>query len=181
MKLSIPPKRIILTALIALLAGGFALAQPDRGFRGPGRGHGPGPGPDGGPGFMLERLVDRLDLTVAQEDQIRDMMQAHREANRSTHEAMVEARRALHEATVAPSVDEAALRQLAADIGTLQGDLAVARAQLWQQVRGVLTPEQATELDALMARHRERMEERREERSERGPRRGRRAPRGGNW
>jgi protein CpxP len=175
MKISIPPKRILLPALVVLLACGLAMAQPGRGFRGPGPGHGEGPG------FMLERLVDRLDLTVAQEDQIRDMVKSHREANRETHEAMVQARKALNDATTAPEPDEAALRQIASDVGVLQGDLAVARAQLWQQVRGVLTPEQAAELDALLERHRERMEERREDRAERGPRPGRRGPRGDRW
>ena len=166
MKVSVVGTRRLIAVLAAvpaaLLLTGMSLAQPDR-PRGPREGH----GPHGGGEPMFERMIERLDLTPAQRDTIRDLFEKHRDAAGPQHEEMQAARRALGERIQAETFDEAAIRTAAAKVAKIEADLAVQRGLVVSQVRQVLTPEQRAEARRMH-------EERREQREEFAPRRGRR-------
>ncbi len=166
-------------ALVAVPAADAAEEQRQGGRIGRGAWRG-GP-PRGIPAGVLQLPLRRLDLTDEQRDQVRTVIEEGREAALAQAPEMRAAREALDEAVSTPSVDEARIRALAADLGRLAGDGAVRRAQVYAAVWQLLTPEQqarAGEIEAERAERRsarrERMEERRERLRER-----RREERGG--
>ena len=131
------------------------MAQP----RGP---HGRG-GFEGGPGGMLREL----DLTDAQREQVRSVFEDARATG--TMQRMMEARKALEDAVESGTTDEGTLRQLAYDLGQVEGDAAIERARIQSRIQEILTPEQREELLTLekereeeRAKRRERYEKRRD-------------------
>ena len=160
-------RMIVMTAAVAAAAlalavfvPGLVAAQRSRGF---GYGHGPhGPhGPGGfGDGYMLGRLVGELDLTEDQQDAFHELMTTHHEERQGDIEALKTARLALMKQAMADELDEAAIRAASADLAAIEADLNVARAEFMQQVRGILTPEQWEQAQALFAEHMEKLEQR---------------------
>ena len=136
---------LVLTLLLGL-APALCLAQP--------RGGPPGP-PD--PEMMLERMTEQLGLSDQQSDQLEALFTAHRKAMRSVHEAMRTAREALNAQIHAETIDEAAIRKAAGVMAVLEADQAVNRAKLFQEIRGILTPEQFQKLEQIREERRERM------------------------
>ena len=155
-----PRLRGVLT-LLALLAlagvSGTASAAPPRG----GHSHGPGHPPDGGPA-MLERLFDELDLSAGQREQAEAVLADHREAARGVLDRLGEAHAEMRDQIHADTLDEQAIREIASRMADAEAEMALARARTWQQIRGILTPEQRTEAQALFEKRRARMQERHE-------------------
>ena len=125
--------------------------------RGPGRGPGGagGLGRLGGPGRggpigrgMLALPIERLDLTDAQRQQVRTVMQSHDDDLRALNERARAAHQALQAAVVADVVDEGAIRARSADVGSVEADLAIARARIRSEVLQLLTPEQRAKAKA---------------------------------
>ena len=144
------PARIALPLALALLLGlapALCLAQ--------GRG-GPPPGPPD-PERMLDRMTEQLDLSDQQKQDLDAVLAAHRKAMRSTREAMGAARETLDSRVHAETFDEAAIRKAAAVMAVLEADQAVGRAKLFQEIRGILTPEQFQKLEQTREERRERM------------------------
>ena len=128
-----------------------------RGMMGPG-----GPGFRGGPGgpFGMGAFALRgLDLTDAQRDQVKAIMESHRDEQRAIGDRMQAARKALHEAIAADSFDEAAIRAKAADIGAVEADAAVLQAKIKSEVVAILTPEQLKKAKELRSDMENRMKE----------------------
>ena len=115
-----------------------------------------------GPGMMLPMVLKGLDLTDAQRDQIRSILEARRAANEPLMERARTAREALQQAMQAQPVDEATIRARSADLGAVEADLAIARAQVQAEITAVLTDEQKAELAKMREERNERMENRRE-------------------
>ena len=120
--------------------------------------------------------LGRLDLDDAQREQVRNVMRENRESRRTLGRAVREADGALEEAVAADVLDEQGIRAAANALGVAQGDAAVQRARVRNQVWQLLTAEQqarAREIQAerarRMAERRERMRERRERRADRDP------------
>jgi Spy/CpxP family protein refolding chaperone len=147
---------ICLTMAIAIVQ---AEQQPltDRG-----RGIG-GPGREFGPGLFGLRLGD---LSEPQREQVRAIMERHEDAARPLWEQHRAARTALEDAIVATPMDEGAIRQKSAELGSVDTELAVVRAHINAEVLTLLSPEQQKELQENRARMKERLEN--------GPSRGRR-------
>lgn len=114
-------------------------------FGGPGRG-GPG-GPLGLPGPMLERL----NLSDAQKDQVKSIADAHRDDMKSIHERTMTAHQALDAAVIADVFDEAAIRSRSMEVAAVDADMAVLQARVRSEVFQVLTPEQQSQAKAMMA------------------------------
>ncbi len=137
-------RKLTATMLFILLAGGSALAFGGP-FGGPGdgrhgccdRGDRPGPGEK-----RLAKMAEVLELSDAQQTQIRDIYTQAREAAAPLREKMAASRKALHEAVDAKTFDEAKIRSLVAEKSAVQADLMIHRAQTRQQVYAILTPEQ---------------------------------------
>jgi periplasmic protein CpxP/Spy len=158
-------------ALAALLTGGIVTgvavhAQDVSRARGGQFFGGPG-GPDRGMHLLREMGLRSLDLTDAQEEQVRTVVQSHRAEFAQIRERLRAAHKGLNDAVTAATLDEAAIRARSADVAAVQADSAVLRAKVRGEVWSLLTPEQqqkATELRAKMAeRFQQRLEQRRKQ------------------
>jgi periplasmic protein CpxP/Spy len=145
-----------LFATSAVLVTAHVAAQQEGGQ--PGRPHGHG---------RMHRGFDdlglpfrQLDLTEAQQQEIRTIHEQNREAGRAVREKLTAARRALHEATLAESIDESAIRAAAGELANAEADAAISRARVHAQVWKVLTPEQQEKAKSLRSERRERREAR---------------------
>ena len=149
---------VVTTGIVAILSAGavslFAQA-------GPGRGAGPF-GPGGRGGFAAGFALGQLDLSDAQKQQVRDIMQRDREQMRSTMQRLDQAMQAQRAAINQVPVNEQAVRAAAAQVATVQADLAVAQARVHADIWNILTPEQQTKAKELeqqaQARARERQQ-----------------------
>lgn len=153
-------KRVVIAAaLAAALAGGSALAiaQPPQG--GPGM-HGPG-GPRGGPGGpMMDFGLRGIDLTDAQKEQVKTIMDSHKSEFDQIRTRMRDAQRAFGDATQADTIDEAAIRTKATAVAGVMADEAILRAKVHGEVLQILTADQQDQLKAK----REEMQKRRGQR-----------------
>ena len=125
-----------------------------QGMMGPG-----GPGMRGGPGGMFGLPMRELDLTDAQREQVRTIMESHRDQQKAIGDRMQAARKALHDAIAAETIDEGAIRAAAADIGTIEADAAVLQAKIRGEVFALLTPEQVKKAKELRSEMENRMKD----------------------
>lgn len=88
-------------------------------------------------------------LTEEQRKAVREAAQAIRRENRQLFEKLGRARRELEQAVFAPAPDEAAITARAAEVGRIEGELAVARARHIARLRPRLTPDQLERLKSL--------------------------------
>lgn len=156
----IPVGALLTLGLFA--AADLAWSQPPDGD-GPRRGRmmRRGAGGPGGPGGLP---LGRLDLSEAQREQVRLVMEQNQEATGAAMERVRTVREALTDAVTAEVVNEGAIRAVATELGAAEGDAAVQRAYVHSQLWQHLTPEQqaaAQEMQAQMEQRRERMGERR--------------------
>lgn len=93
-------------------------------------------------GRHLARLADKLDLTDEQQEKVATILSAERENVAPLLEKKRASRDQIRTAVHSGNGDEAALRALAAQEAAIEADLLVARAQDWQQINALLTPEQ---------------------------------------
>ena len=143
--------------------GGPGLAGP--GFRGPG---GPGGGALGGLLAVRPDLPLRaLNLTDAQREQVRGILESHRGEAESLRQRAGAAHQALQAATSAATVDEGAITQQSQAFGGLIAEAAVLRARVRSEVLAVLTPEQQAEAAKIAADRQARMQQRRAKMQER--------------
>ena len=118
-----------------------------QGMMGPG---GPGMrGGPGGPGGMFGLPMRELNLTDAQREQVRTIMESHRDAQKAIGDRMQAARKALHESVAADAFDENAIRAKAAEVGAVEADAAVLQAKIHGEVIAILTPEQVKKAKEL--------------------------------
>jgi len=119
-----------------------------QGMMGPGGPGGPG-GRGGGPFGMLGPELRALDLTDAQREQVRAVMESHRDEQKAVGDRMMAARKALDDAIAADTIDEAAIRAKALELGAVEADAAVMRAKVRAAVFALLTPEQVKKAKEL--------------------------------
>jgi protein CpxP len=128
---------------------GAATARAGRG----GRGAGMRPAPNGLLGGLM---LEQLNLTDAQKDQVKGIVDAHRADVQALMERLGTARRNLESAISADVADEGAIRARAGDVASVDADMAVMRARIRGQVFQILTPDQQTALKNLEARRHDR-------------------------
>lgn len=109
-------------------------------------------------------MLGGLDLTEAQREQVRAIMEAQQPSTQPLLDRAQTARQALQAAIETRPVDEAMIRSRSAELAAVEADLAVSRAHLQAQVWAILTPEQ-------QAQHDERRAQREQQREQRGARR----------
>ena len=176
----------VLVTAGTLMVADMAWSQPDggrrgwMGRRGPGGPGGPrGQGGPGGPGGVLTVPLGQLGLSEEQRDAVRGVLEEGREALREAGEQARASRQALRDAVgTGGDVDEDAIRAAAAELGTAEGAVALARASARARIWQSLTPDQRTAADVMRAAREQRMEQRRERFAER---RDRLAERRGRW
>lgn len=117
---------------------------------GPGRGPG-GPGGPGGPMGMLPMLGPQLNLTETQRDQIRTIVESHKDEWKALADRGRAAHTALDDAIAADAIDEALIRQKSAEAAAVEADLAVARAHARAEVVQLLTADQKAQLKSMQS------------------------------
>ena len=154
-------RKIVVTAgIVAVMAGG-AVAIFAQG--GPGRGAGAlGPGRPGGRGFAAGFALGQLDLSDAQKQQVRDIMQRHRQQSQPVMDRLQQAMQAQRAAINAVPVNEAAVRQAAAALAAVEADMAVDQARMHSDIFSILTVEQQEKAKQLEAQGQARAQERRQ-------------------
>ena len=141
----------------AVQGGGRGQGMMGRGMMGPG---GPGMrGGPGGPGGMFGLPLRALELTDAQREQVKAIMESHRDAQKAAGDKMMEARKALHDAIAADAFDEAAIRAAAGAVAALDADAAVQQARIRAEIFAILTPEQVKKAKELRTGMENRMKE----------------------
>ena len=138
-------RRIVMAAVLALSVGTISvLAQ------GPGRPGGPGRGPGGrgvpGPGAAgIFALVNRLDLTDAQREEIRALAETGRESG-DPGAAIRAAEQQLHAAVLADTPDPQAIDGLKAALNAAHAAELDHRVEMMRKIAQILTPAQRQQL-----------------------------------
>ena len=140
--------RVLVIGAAVILAVAAALAQGMRG-------HG------GGGGFehMLGYYSDVLDLSSAQQDQIKAIMQKEKPTLAPLMQQMKQFRSQMNQLE-SGTFDEAKVRALATQQSQTMIELAVQHARIKAEMLQVLTPDQKTKFAQLQAKHAQRMQNR---------------------
>ncbi|MET0626760.1 MAG: Spy/CpxP family protein refolding chaperone [Pyrinomonadaceae bacterium] len=137
----------------ALLMSVAALAQ----HGGPG-GHRGGPGGPGPHGDLLGHFARELNLTDAQQAQVKQLTEAFHQNNKALHEQAMKGGPGggMFEGLKDGAFDEAAVRAAAQARANLHVEMEVAHARLMSQIYALLTPEQKAKVAELRQRHEQR-------------------------
>lgn len=136
--------RIIVIASIAVLVIGAAVLAVGHGFQGPG-GHGGGPGH----GEMLEHMARELNLTDAQKEQVKGIMESTEATAEGIHAKLEEVHKQLEAATANGQFDEAQVRTLANQQGQLEADMTVEHMRAMSKIYSILTAEQRVKAEEM--------------------------------
>jgi Spy/CpxP family protein refolding chaperone len=101
-----------------------------------------------------------LDLTDAQQEQVRQLSQQSREQMRALMERMRTAQEARRQAVEAIPFNESQVRAAMRDLAEIEADLAVAQARLQNDIYALLTAEQQQRLQKMRADREARAKER---------------------
>ena len=148
-------------ALLVAGLGSLALAQDGQmRRRGPGPGIG-GPPPGGGPGPMGRMRggpmipgLGGLDLTEAQQGQVKSIMDSHQNEFRAAGEKVGAAREAMRTLIQADPIDESAIRAKSVEVAAAEADAAILHAKARAEVFAILTPEQLQKAKELQPKRR---------------------------
>ncbi len=145
--------KLITMAAAVTLSATMAFAAPHEG--GKVRGHGGRGGQRGG--FMSQRLAEKLNLTDAQKQQIREIQKGFREQNKATFEGA----RTLHQELRAArqANDTAKLEALKPQLEAQRTQMKQLHEANRQQILAVLTAEQRAQLETLKAERKQRREQ----------------------
>ena len=119
------------------------------------RAHMRGDGMFGGP--MLGYYVHKLDLTDAQQAQVKAIITKEKPALQPLMLQVAQGHSQLRDLVMNGNFDEAKARELAAQQTQTMTELAVQHARIASEMVQVLTPEQKTKLNALITQHEQRM------------------------
>ncbi len=105
-------------------------------------------------GHMLHFFTDYLDLTDAQQAQVKDIMAKEKPALKPLMQQMAQSHQQIRELT---TFDEAKVRTLATQQAQTMTEMIVQKARIESEMIQILTPEQKTKLNDFMAKHEQRM------------------------
>ena len=136
-------RRIVMAAVLALSVGAISLLA-----QGPGRPGGPGRGPGGrggpgGPGILP--MINQLDLTDAEREQIRGLAEDRRQEG-DPGASIRAAEQKLHAAVLAETPDLQAIDGLKATLNAAHAAELDHRVEMMRKVAQILTPAQRQQL-----------------------------------
>jgi protein CpxP len=140
--------RILVIGAAVILAVAAALAQGMHGHGGP-----------GGFGHMLGFFTDYLDLSTAQQDQIKAIMQKEKPNLAPLRQQMKQFHSQMSQLEQSGTFDEAKVRALATQQSQTMIELAVQHARIKSEMMQVLTADQKTKLAQFEAKRAQRMEQ----------------------
>jgi protein CpxP len=83
-----------------------------------------------------------LDLTEAQQGQVKSIMESHQAEIRAAGQKIGEARQAMRALLEADQIDESAIRAKSVEVAAAEADAAIIQARVRQEIFGILTAEQ---------------------------------------
>lgn len=101
----------------------------------------------------FKMLAKELGLSQQQKDGIKAIFKNSHDQFKPLMEQMKTERHNLHALMTADTMDEAAIRAQSAKVSAIEANMAVQRAKVAQQVRKLLTPDQAKKFKELQAKH----------------------------
>jgi Spy/CpxP family protein refolding chaperone len=104
---------------------------------------------DGRRGPPMKMLALALDLTDAQQEQIKAIFDGHRPDFDDIRNRARTARQAVRQAVVSDEVNEQAIRSAVTARAQVEADGAILRARIRKEVQAVLTPEQRANAEAF--------------------------------
>ena len=126
-----------------------------QGFGGPGFG-GPGLGGPGFGGHMLGYLSRKLELTDAQQAQVKEIMAKEKPTFQPLMLQMALNHQQMRQLVMANGFDEAKVREMAAQQTQTLTELTVQGARVESELYQVLTPDQKTKLATMINQHQQR-------------------------
>ena len=145
---------VLVAAILLVGAVAEVAAQDGRGRPGFARGGGPGGLGLFGPGGAG---IEGANLTEAQKDQVKAIVESHRDEMRGLLDRQAQSRRTLTASAESGRVDDAA----ANEVGAASAALALAEARMRAEVFQLLTPEQRATVQKRAAERAERFNRRR--------------------
>ena len=107
-------------------------------------------------GYMLRYFARKLDLTDAQQAQVKDIMAKEKPTIQPLLLQMAQGHKQLRELVMSGSYDEAKVRELALQQTQTTTQLTVQKARIGSELIQVLTPEQKAKLTELVNQHEQR-------------------------
>ncbi|MDQ5845632.1 MAG: Spy/CpxP family protein refolding chaperone [Acidobacteriota bacterium] len=141
--------KILAIAGIAVLVIGATVLALGHGLQ---RMHGQGKGEGRGHGDMVEHMFRELNLTDAQKQQVKAILEQTEATAGGIHTKLDEIRKQLDAATANGQFDETQVRSLASQKAQLDADMLVEHLRTKSKVFAILTPEQRTKAEELHKR-----------------------------
>ena len=107
-------------------------------------------------------ILRALDLTEAQREQVKNVMQGHRADMEAIGKRLREAHRAQREAVETVPVNEGLIRSTAQALATAETDMAILQSRIHNEVWNLLTPEQQAKAKELKSQRENRSKQRRQ-------------------
>jgi periplasmic protein CpxP/Spy len=148
---------VVFGVLVYILAGWVGAYALDSATGPSGKGHG-----RHGGGFL--KVLEQLNLTESQKQDIAGILKQNREQARQLRSEMFAARKLEVEAITGSTFDEGAVRGAAQQAAHAEEQLAVMRAQAFSEIRKLLTQEQLETLQKIKANFGSKMQQRMERR-----------------
>lgn len=142
------------TLVIALVFAGAAIGQGMHRHGGHMGDFGFGFGP-----HMLSYFTDVLDLTQAQQDQIKGILDKEKSTVQPLMQQLMQAHKDLSNLENSGTFDEAKIRAIVAQNTPALTELLVQKARIHSEIMQVLTPDQKAKLASLKAKHEQRMKD----------------------
>jgi periplasmic protein CpxP/Spy len=108
-------------------------------------------------GHMLHFFTDYLDLTDAQQAQVKDILAKEKPAMEPLMQQMAQSHQQIRELTMSGTFDEGKVRALATAQAQTMTEVIVQKARIESEMIRVLTPEQKTKLNEFKTKHEQRM------------------------
>lgn len=140
--------KTLAVALVLAVVAAIAVSQTVR------RAHMRGAGMFGGP--MLSYYIHKLDLTDAQQAQVKAILAKERPAIQPLMLQMAQGHAQLRDQVINGTFDEAKVREMASQQTQAMTELMVQHARIGSELVQILTPEQKTKLTALINQHEQR-------------------------
>jgi Spy/CpxP family protein refolding chaperone len=144
--------RLIVGILAGLLLTSFVVSRSVKASETPGYGR--------FGGHMIRFFSDYLDLTDAQQAQVKQILAKDKPALQPLQQQMMQNRQLMRQVIESANFDEAKARTLAAQQSQTMTELAVQKARMESDLYQVLTADQKTKLDKFLDRHQHRFEQR---------------------
>lgn len=141
--------KVLAIVLVLAVVGAIAVSQTVR------RSHMRGAGMFGGP--MLSYYIHKLDLTEAQQAQVKAILAKEKPAIQPLMLQMAQGHAQLRDQVINGAFDEGKVREMASQQTQTMTELIVQHARIGSELVQVLTPEQKTKLTALINQHEQRL------------------------